>query len=346
MKVVHILNTGFYSGAENVAISIIENIDKEIESIYISLKGPIERVLQEKKIKYYLVDKLTPLSIKNILDREKPDLIHAHDFTASIISFTVANKIPIISHLHNNPPWIKKINIKSIIYGITCMKYKKILTVSSSVMKEYIFGKIFTKKTIIVGNPINIYRIKQRAKEAECSEIFDIIYLGRFTKQKDPEKFLEIIKEIVKKIPKIRVGMIGTGEMYNFIENEIKNMELQNNIRCMGFIENPYKILENTQLLCIPSKWEGFGLVAIEALALGKPVVASNVGGLPKIINNEVGKICRTTKEYIEEIYKLLTDKNYYKLKNYNAKKRAELLHNEHSYLLKLKEIYKSLIKD
>ena len=340
MKVMHILNTGTYSGAENVAISIINHMKKDTQCVYVSLKGSIEKILKENNINYYLVDKLTFFNVKKAIRDEQPDIIHAHDFTASIVSSVVANNIPIISHLHNNPPWIKKINLKTIIYGISCLKYKRILTVSDSIMKEYIFGSKFYKKSMIIGNPIISKDIIKRSKIALKKDSYDIVYLGRFTLQKDPEKFLTIIKKLTERIPNLKVGMIGTGEMYEFIKEKIVKMKLENIVTCPGFIENPYGILSNSKLLCIPSKWEGFGLVAVEALSLGKPVVASNVGGLPKIVTNDSGRICNTLNDFIDEIYILLTNPEYYHKKSNGAKKRADFLSNEYTYFKRIKEAY------
>lgn len=348
MKVLHILNTGMYSGAENVAISIVNYLkdEEKYNATYMALKGPIEEILKKNNIHYHLVDKLTILSIKKIIEIEKPDIIHAHDFTASILTIFTMKNIPVISHIHNNPPWIRTINIKSLIYGLTCFKYKKILTVSSAVMEEYILGNIFIKKSLVIGNPVLINLIKEKAGRAKEQRSFDILYLGRFTLQKDPETFLKIIKFIKDKIPNIKVGMIGTGEIYEDIIKKIYEMSLQSNIFCPGFIENPYGIVDNSKILCIPSKWEGFGLVAVEALALGKPVVASNVGGLPYIITESSGKICNEMSDYTNEIYRLLTDIKYYNLKSRGALKRAKELDNSSVYFGKIKNIYIKLGKN
>lgn len=108
MKVMHILNTGAYSGAENVVISIITHTRNDVESIYVSPKGTIESVLNENGIRYYPVNKLSVHSISKAIRRENPNIIHAHDFTASVLVSLCKTGIPIISHLHNNPPWIKK----------------------------------------------------------------------------------------------------------------------------------------------------------------------------------------------------------------------------------------------
>ncbi|GAF23683.1 hypothetical protein JCM19047_3522 [Bacillus sp. JCM 19047] len=59
--------------------------------------------------------------------------------------------------------------------------------------------------------------------------------------------------------------MIGDGDLRNECENEIKQLKLANNIDLLGFLENPYCIIKNSKMMILTSKWEGFGLVAVEA---------------------------------------------------------------------------------
>lgn len=108
IKVLHVLNTSTYSGAENVAISIINQTKNNVNSYYASLDGSISEVLEENKIKFYSMQKLTVRNLKKIIQLTNPDVIHAHDYTATIISTLCFPQAKIVSHIHNNSPWIKK----------------------------------------------------------------------------------------------------------------------------------------------------------------------------------------------------------------------------------------------
>ena len=168
--VLHILNTGSFSGAENVVITIIREFRrhniKGFRFVYVSLEGNIQERLQQENIEYEVIDKVSISEIKRIIKKYKPNILHAHDFTASIICSIASGCIPVISHIHNNSPWIRYFCKQSIVYGLSSFKYSYMLGVSESVFEEFIFGKYFRKKEKIIDNPINIQDIREKAQKA------------------------------------------------------------------------------------------------------------------------------------------------------------------------------------
>lgn len=214
MKVMHILNSNSFSGAENVVISIIRNAvsSREKDSyIYVSPKGNIEEKLKKEHIQYKMLSKLTTKNLKVAIKEFKPDVIHAHDFTASVISAlaTIGTKVKLISHIHKNDSKMMKINIYSIIYLLSTIKYNKIFLVSKAIKEEYIFGKLIKKKIEVIGNPIDIKSIRMKAKKHDNYQKYDMLYLGRLSNEKNPTRFIEIIANVKNKIPNIKCGMVG-----------------------------------------------------------------------------------------------------------------------------------------
>lgn len=343
MKILHILNSSSFSGAENVAITIIKQLEKDsnYECYYVSPRGQIEEKLKKEEVKYIPIEKLCRKELKKIIKEYKPDIIHAHDFRASIISaLTVPNGIKIISHIHNNPVWIKKINIYSFLYLICSIRFDKILLVSKAIQDEYIFRKCIQKKCIIIGNIINTKDVIEKAVKEKKDVQYDICFNGRLTEQKAPLKFINLIKKIKKEVPNIKAIMIGNGNLKKECEKTIEENNLEENITLIGFLENPYPIMNKSKILCMTSKWEGYGLVAVEALTLSKPVVATNVGGIPGIVDENCGKVCNNDEEMIEEMKKLLKDKKYYENKSKNTKTKLEKINDLPQYIIKLKKIY------
>lgn len=342
MRVLHVLNSNSYSGAENVAITIIQASKKSITSAYTSPYGPIKKELDSLDILYIPMNssRITVKSLKKAVKEFIPDIIHAHDFTAGVISSLCCFNIPVINHLHNNSLWLQRPCLKSFIFLFSCLRYKKILTVSDSVMDEFIFSRFVKQKSITIGNPIDVNKIREKADVEVNVNSSDIVFLGRLSPQKNPLFFLDLITEIIKQKTDIKVSMIGDGELKEQVEKKIKENGLLDSVHLLGFQENPYVFLKASKVLCMPSLWEGYGLAAVEALALGKPVVASPVGGLKNIISNSCGMLCTTKEEFIKEIIKLISDESYYAAKSAGALKQTQKFETLDMYMEKIKQIY------
>lgn len=340
-RVLHFLKTGEYSGAENVAITIIEELKKYgIEGIYVSIDGPICDILKEKKIAHAMIDDNTVRSYQKVIDEYEPDIIHAHDFgTSFLIAKCKSNAIK-ISHLHNNPLWLKRVNLKSVAYLLAVNKFDTVVAVSESVFNEYVFNSRIKIKKQIVGNPVNSSKVIEMAQTAKCVEESDIMFLGRFSAPKNPKRFIDIIELVKKQNQSVKALMIGKGELEEECKNLIIDRGLADCICLKGFQKNPYGLLNSTKVLCMPSEWEGYGLAAVEAFSLGVPVIAAPVGGLKDLVTEKSGKLCTTNDQFADEILRLLNNPDYYQEKSYAARERGKELNNLDSYMRTIFEIY------
>lgn len=345
-RILHILNSNSYSGAENVVITIIENMKDTYDCAYFSPTGPISKILAEKDIPYIAVEKLSIHTLRKAIADFQPDLIHAHDFRAGMLSCLSGTHIPIINHLHNNAPWLKKISPWTIAYAFCCREFDRILTVSDSVMDEFIFGKYFRNKIKIVGNPVDLKKIQSLADKSTLNNKSDIIFLGRLTPPKNPYFFLKVMSRVVKRIPNVQIAVVGDGELRNRFESQIKEYHLEHNIKMYGFQSNPYGLVQNSKVMCMPSLWEGFGLAAAEALCFGIPVVCSGAGGLSDLIDEHCGMICgENLDRYVDEIIKLLSDEAYRKQKSNASRIRAAQIANIKSYIQSISDEYEYCLK-
>ena len=339
MRILHVLYMDRFSGAENVACRIIDLFRQEpgVEMAYCSRDGQIRQVLEERRIDFYPIADLTHNELERVIAQFHPDLLHAHDFRASIACSAFARRIPVISHLHNNPPWLKKPGPRSIAYAWSCRKYSRILTVSDSVLDEFIFGNRFRSKQFCIGNPIDTAWVRNRAAEFDVPEAYDVCFCGRLSEQKDPLAFLDILSMLPAETTAV---MLGDGELRPAVEERLQTLGLTGRVRLAGFVDNPFPTMKQCKVLCMPSRWEGFGLAAVEALALGLPVICSDVGGLPGIVRADCGAICTVPADSARQIAALLTNPDLLAQKRQHALARADELDNCASYQEVLKHVY------
>lgn len=340
MRILHLLKSNKFSGAENVVLTIMQ-LFPEYEMIYASPAGPIKEIVKSHGYAFYPLDGTNITSVRKAIKDISPDIVHAHDFSMSTSAAWAAGNIPVIAHLHSNPPWLKKINPKSLAFAFSLPLIKEVVSVSDTVQKDYLFRELLNHKNHVIRNIVNIERIQKLAhEENQMLPIVDLVFLGRLTEPKQPIKFCEIVKEIKEHLPEVQAYMIGEGELMENTQSRIKKYALEKNISLLGFQKNPYPRLAASKIMVMPSAWEGFGLAAIEALCLGKPVLCSGAGGLADIVDDSCGKICVSENDYVQEIIKLLGNRSYYKQKSINAKMRAERFCDMKEYKSKLEAIY------
>jgi len=343
-KILHVLNTNSYSGAENIVITIMSNLSNKFDMVYASKEGPIQGYLCDKDLSFASLNGLSVKEIRRLVREVKPDVIHAHDFTATVITALSFIAVPIISHIHSNPVWIKTVNLRTLAFAFAACRTKEIITVSESVINEFRFSGFFKKKMVSIGNPIDVNEIQTRETNENKAYNYDVVFIGRLSEEKNPLQFIKIINKVRQEINYISVAIVGDGNLKSECEKMIKNLNLESNIQMLGFLKNPYDILAKAKVLCMTSNWEGFGLVAVEAMSFGIPVIAKPVGGLCDIITKNSGYLCSSEDEYKAVIIQLVTDQKKREEKSIGAKKRAYELNNIETYMESLSLIYLNLI--
>lgn len=344
-KVLFIVNSNVFSGAESVNFSIIEALKDKYDFYWVSRLGPINDFLNESNIKWIEVEKINKKEIKRVIKEYNPDILHATDYKASVICALTNTKVPIISHLHNNSPWIKTLHPYSFLYLYSARKFKKILTVSDCIEKEYIFSKYIKDKIINISNPVSREKVLSKVTEKDYEKKYDICCVARLTDVKKPFKFLDIIYELKKEKEDLKAVWVGDGELKESFIKKIKELGLEKNIDVAGFQKNPYKIMASSKIFILISEWEGYGLVAFEALTLGLPCVVSNVGGLPEIVDKNCGIVTNSDKDIKRYCIDTLKDNNKQKQESYNAVEKSKKLDNIKKYNETIIQTYESVLK-
>lgn len=321
MKVLHLLASNKYSGAENVVCQIINMFNGEVEMAYCSPIGEIESTLKDKEIRYLPLKEFCGKDLQVAVDEFKPDIIHAHDVRASILASKFHKQCKIISHIHGNDKRnMGRLTPKSILYQLSTRKYSKIFWVSNSCVDDYFFKAFVKKKSKVLHNIINIENLYSIAQQDKNDYNFDICYLGRLAEIKNPMRALEIMKQVIENNKEIKCAVVGDGDLRNQSEEFIKSNKLENNIKLFGFVKNPYKILQNSKVLLMSSINEGTPMALLEAFSLGVPLVSTKVDGAVELINDEkMGYLYEENSEAVDHILKILNS-NQKEIKDYLMK--------------------------
>lgn len=205
-------------------------------------------------------------------------------------------------------------------FSKSCMKlikkFGKMFVVSKGCM-DIVLSKEPTLKNKIdyMYNPIDIDEILNKSTEKtkitlDKSKI-QIVITGRIEEQKNHLKLIEIVSNVKNHVSKnFTLNIIGDGGLRASLEDKVKELNLIGTVKIWGFQKNPYLIMRQCDLFVLNSIWESFGIVYIESMLLGVPVLTNNVTPAKEIIG-EYGIVTENEKSFEEELIKLISDPSY-----------------------------------
>ncbi|WP_456416815.1 glycosyltransferase family 4 protein [Methanocaldococcus sp.] len=253
---------------------------------------------------------------KDIIKKEEIDLIHSHyAFPQGCVGGLLRNKfsIPHILTLHGSDALIlKNTTIGKYFFKYSVKNSDKIICVSNYI-KNQLNDKI-KDKAVVIYNGINREHLYY-----ESDDNFGL-FVGAFVPQKGVDILIKAIEDI-----DFNFKLIGDGKLYKKIENYIVNNKLTH-IQLLGkkSFNETASFMRKCSFLIVPSRSEGFGLVAVEAMACSKPVIASDVGGLKEVVIDGYNGLLFKKEDIIdlkEKIQKLIDDKDLRKTLGKNGEK-------------------------
>lgn len=334
MKVMHVLNSRIYSGAEKVVCQIIHAFQGEVEMVYCSPESDIVRKMVEAQGVTYLPMKTMSVSeLSRVIREQKPDLIHAHDMRAGFFSALCCGKIPLVSHIHNNAYDARGLSPKTVGYLLAGFRAKHIFWVSQSSFDGYAFHKLFARKSSVLYNVIDTDEIDTKLSQDSNTYDYDLIYVGRLTYQKNPQRLLRLCARLKESKPDLKVAIVGTGELEEELKALCKERNLEDTVRFLGFQPNPIKMVAGSKAMILTSRWEGTPMCALEAMALGTPVVSTPSDGMKDLLTDGVsGYLTESDEQMAEDLLKIFTHPEHRQLLAENARKKFDSLNDGEAY--------------
>ncbi|MBQ3194490.1 MAG: glycosyltransferase [Oscillospiraceae bacterium] len=335
MKVMHVLNSRIYSGAEKVICQIIKSFREDgVEMVYCSPDSEnVRKMLAEQNVTFLPMQSLTVKNLKKIIDEQKPDLIHAHDMRASFFSALCCGSIPMISHIHNNAYDARGLSPKTIAYLLAGFRARHILWVSNSSYEGYAFHKLFAKKSSVLYNIIDTEQIAEKKAQDVNTYDYDMIYVGRLTFQKDPQRLMRLCARLKESKPDLKAAIVGTGELEAEVKALCEELGIQENVHFLGFQSNPIKMVHDSKAMILTSRWEGTPMCALEAMALGTPVVSTPSDGMKDLIDDGVnGYLTDDDAVMAEKLLKIMNDPDHRRELSENTKKKFALINDAPKY--------------
>lgn len=347
-RIIHMLCSNSYSGAENVVCQIVNTFkgNERYEFVYASPDGPIRDALKERDVNFVPMTAATLGEFKRVIRKVKPDIVHAHDMRAGFFASLACGNIPLVSHIHNNNFDSQGFSLKSVMYYFTAQKAKHIFWVSKSSYEGYAFHEKFEKKSSVLYNVIDSAAVYKKASEDAKEYVYDIVYVGRLTFQKNPQRLVKVLAGVFQKYPAMKAAIVGAGDLENETKQAITEQHAEEFIDMLGFSNNPYKLMKQAKILIMTSRWEGLPMCALEAMALGVPIVSTPTDGLKEIVEDDkTGYLSDDDTVLIDRCCAILRESDLYQRLSTATLKKADKLLDTESYRIKLSKEYEQCIR-
>lgn len=309
MKILHLLKSNKFSGAENVVCQIIQAFkgSPQIDSIYCCPEGTIMKTLEEKGISYLPIKKMAKKDVREVINICKPDIIHAHGTIAAFNAAMVCGKTPLIFHIHNNSVNSRHLSKKSLANILPFIKARHVIWVTQQCLDSYMFSSLVKYKSTIVNNGIDLNVFRDAKHNTDENKI---IMVSRFAPAKDQKT---VVKAMALIDQRFHLYFVGDGEKKKECENLVKEMNLEHRVHFLGSRSDIPQIIGDSYIGIQSSHWEGFGMSAVELMACGIPVIASDAEGLKQVVEG-AGVLFKTEDEVdlANAIKSLSSDISYY----------------------------------
>jgi glycosyltransferase involved in cell wall biosynthesis len=340
MNIAFMITPTAFGGAEKVGLTLLKHIDSQryhfriialvrpwekrnpfVEAVH-EAGWPIHTIAVARQPRDQGRDYFRVLrcfrQCRALLKKHPVDLVHTNGYFANLIGIPASMSLGLasVSTCHGFIDGDLKLKMYNWLDKKILHKANRIIAVSDSICETLLAEGIRKEKIKVVSNAVqiqdhretrlnrNIVRSKYRIEDHEVV----VGYCGRLSKEKGLIYLIEAAQVLLKQGIPIKLLIIGSGPERSLLEKAASQSGITGNCIFTGFQTNSESLLPAMDIFVLPSMTEGTPMALLEAMAQGLPVVASNVGGIPKIIENQFNGLlieagdCRAIADAIDNI--------------------------------------------
>lgn len=306
MKILQLISSAGFFGAENVVLELSRELDclniKNTIGVFENSQNPhIEIALNAGKhnLKTEVfkcrgrVDVKTILDIKRFVQAKDIDIIHTHGYKSDIYGLIVAKllKKPVMSTIHNWTPY----NLVSRIYchmeKVLLRNFNMTVAVAEDIRDELLRINVREDKIALIFNGVKTNKFdgckKDLREEFNIDNNTKIVgTVGRLVEDKGLFNLLNAASEISNTFENVRFMIVGDGPLRGELEKKSIELGIAEKVIFTGLRNDVPEVYSTFDIFALPSLKEGLPMVLLEAMASKKPIVATTVGAIPRVIAN------------------------------------------------------------
>jgi glycosyltransferase involved in cell wall biosynthesis len=299
--------------------------------------------------------------LRRFFDSFRPDIVQTHVLKSNLLGILAARKakVPVIigtemtlKDIAHTPMTRLRDKLIQPLVSLS-LRYSDSFMVTSEYIKKQWYHRRYSEKYRVIYPPFNLDKYLAVQANAQCkapqSNHHDptIGFVGRLSEEKGLQTLLEAMAAIRSRIPRVRLLIAGTGPIEHRLRKFVQDTNLGNSVSFMGFCSNVFKMMGDLDVFVLPSRTEGCPIVVLEAMAMGVPVVATNVGGTPELVENNVtGLLVKSNApdELARSIVELLTDRERAEKMGRAGHERAFSVFHPKKFIESIEHMYLELL--
>ncbi len=301
--------------------------------------GALEPEIKNSAIPYFVMNRRSGLDFAliwrmvGLFKAHKIRVVHTHHFNQLLYSVLAAKLTGArIIHMEHSIAYLKSNKLRSALkfLSLFCDKVLAIGNDGAEFLRERV--KISESKLEIVRAGVDPHLYSETKPQARAALGLDedakiAVIVARLFPEKNHLMLLEAFAEVTRRVDNAQLLIVGEGTEREAIESQIKQLHLENAVRVLGVRRDVARLLAAADLFVLSSDREGLPIAVLEAMAAGKPVVATRVGDLPAVIRDgETGRLveAKNSLGFAEAIIEILTDLDLSSKMEAQAKRAVE----------------------
>lgn len=320
-------------GAQKVFLNIVNHLAQERNDIYLILyqskPGDAYQKRLHKNINLIVLNataKFGFIKLTSVLKKHKPDVVFS---TLNYINISVALSLLLSGVkakliLREARPLAETASFIIFLQKLVYKRADYLWAITPDIKQEVLKAFKFKEQRVILApNPLDPLTLEHQPEDFKVKDVVNITYVGRLIGRKNPSYVIEVLSRVTSKNWKLQ--FVGAGDLEKELVVLTKEKNLTDKIEFVGFAENPYQYMRESDIFCIPSRYEGFPNVLTEALSCGNFAIASDtIGGGSRFIQQLIDTVEIVDYKDFDAVAKLID--YYIQHKDLLAQKKKESL--------------------
>jgi glycosyltransferase involved in cell wall biosynthesis len=306
MRVLELISSGGFYGAESVLLTLSQALSdlgcEVVVGAFENEQSPNLEIAERARQAGLAVeifpcrgrfDRKAVRALRNFARLRGVDVVHTHGYKADIYGYAAFRRsgIPLTGTCHNWTNQSRSLQIYAHLDRFALSRFSRVIAVSETVEQKLLASGVKQNRLVTIENGVDLGRFLPKpsafAKEIAKGNRKLIGMIGRLVVQKGPDVLLRAAQGAFQRFPDTAIAFIGDGPMQAELERLAKELGIAGRVIFAGSRSDVPDILQALDLVVLPSLNEGLPMSLLEAMAAERAIIATRVGGIPRIIRHQ-----------------------------------------------------------